>query len=314
MQLPVQVLDIPCATETNDAEQCSSYDTGDSAEEGAMEIEKQVDAQDWNDAINDIKCALASVDATQVIIVNKLEMLERAMVTVREDTSWVRGDMVAVHAIVDNLSEEMCMLGNTVREASAVANAGPPVLSAWGTWRDAADEGVNGRGDRTEIEEEARVQLRDEEPSHIQVCLDPETYIQETQAFDMNTGMPGDMCTSVQEPSVDVRNADSGMSTLKWPGPAVLGTQRYDGQETADEGGDEMEQAFQSTQAGTKPPGRSLWEDFSSTVREIAAPGLGAGVSKAGWIPCVRARGTTGSVIIATMARSFPRRRQDLEH
>ena len=130
MQLPVQVLDIPCATETNDAEQCSSYDTGDSAEEGAMEIEKQVDAQDWNDAINDIKCALASVDATQVIIVNKLEMLERAMVTVREDTSWVRGDMVAVHAIVDNLSEEMCMLGNTVREASAVANAGPPVLSA----------------------------------------------------------------------------------------------------------------------------------------------------------------------------------------
>lgn len=256
-----------------------------------MENEKNSAGSDWNGVVHDIKCAIASVDATQIIIVNKLELLEKAMVTVREDASWVRGDVEVVHALVENMSEDVCAIGTSLREMRGAENVGPVELSPWGPWMDAAEGVIHGRVDRTEIEEEQRVHLRDEEPRHIHVPMNTETSIEETQAFDMNTEMTGGRSRSLQDVAVDGRQGDRLMASSKRPTGYVMPTPRYDSQMTLDYGSEELEQTLQSTQPGAKPYGRSLWEDFSSTVRDIAAPVIGAGTSKEGWVHCVREPG-----------------------
>ena len=83
----MQVADVAVPTAIPEGSQCSSYATGDSAEEGAIENENKSEGIDWHGVVHDIKCAIASVDATHIIIVNKLKLLEKAMVSVREDTS-----------------------------------------------------------------------------------------------------------------------------------------------------------------------------------------------------------------------------------
>ena len=83
----------------------------------------------------------------------------------------MRGDVEVVHALFENMSEDVCMIGSSLQEVRAAANGGPEELSAWGPWRDAAEGVVHGRVDRTEIEEDHRVHLRDEEPRHIHVPM-----------------------------------------------------------------------------------------------------------------------------------------------
>ena len=291
MQPPVQVQEVAAATATPEGSENSSYGMGDSAEHLAPENENNNEGSNWNGVVNDIKCAIASVDATQVIIVNKLEVLERAMVSVREDTSWVRGDVEVVHALVENMSEDVCMIGHTLREVRATANGGPEVMSAWGAWKDVAEGVVHERVDRTEIEEEDRVNMRDAERRDIHVHMNTETSIEETQAFDMNTDMTGGLSRSLQGAAGDARQGASVVVAFKRPTGTMVPTPIYDAQNPADDGCEEIDQTLDITQTGTRHAGRSLWEDFSSTVREIAAPVVGAGTSKEGWIRCVRERG-----------------------
>lgn len=101
--------------------------------------------------------------------------------------------------------------------------------------------------DRTEIEEEHRVHLRDEEPRHIHVPMDTETSIEDTHAFDMNTDMIGGLSKSLQEAALDARQGDSLMASLKSPMGSMLSTPRYDAQMTVDYGSEELEQTLQST-------------------------------------------------------------------
>ena len=82
----------------------------------------------------------------------------------------------------------------------------------------------------------------------------------------MNTDMIGGPSRSLQGAALDARQGDSLMASLKSPMGSMLPTPRYDAQMTVDYGSGELEQTLQSTQPGTKPPGRSLWEDFNNTV------------------------------------------------
>jgi hypothetical protein len=293
MQPALQVDELPAATGGYDGLQSSSYSTGDSAETVPMESEMDVAGGDWIGVVHDMKCALASVDATQVTICHKLELLQTAMVSVREDTSWVRGDVEAVHAILENLAEDVCLLGRTLREVHGVANDPPPDMSAWGAWGDPADGMADGIVERTEILEENRVQLQDEEPSHINVGRNAETSIDETCEFDMHSGVPGDVSTSMEASRVDGWLGNTGLSAVKWRGVGGLLQAMRNPPVVTDDGCEEMEQTLASTQTGTKAPGRSLWAEFSTAVRDIAPPGIGGGNNKEGWISSMRARGAT---------------------
>lgn len=76
-QLPLESMDISGAYASDEGEQCSSYGTGESELEEAPEMEVNNDGDAWIESLEDMKSSIATMDATQSVIVDKLATLEK---------------------------------------------------------------------------------------------------------------------------------------------------------------------------------------------------------------------------------------------
>lgn len=180
-------------TTENEDDKCSSYGTEESEEEVFLEEEDNNGVDGIVDRMDEMKCNIAGIDATQNAIFDKLASLEKAIMRMQEDTTWVREELRVVHEVTENLADHVCMLSKQRTEEDALQQQRSPEVSAWGTWKDGGHTNVNDIAGITKNTEEAPVQLRDEEPSHIQKGKEAACSIRETKLCDMYSGMQGNI-------------------------------------------------------------------------------------------------------------------------
>ena len=242
--------------------------------------------------LEDMKCCISALDATQNAIMKKLESMEKAVTLVEEDVTWVRGDVGVVHEILEKIAEHVSMLKPTVAEVEGEPEQRTIEVSAWGSWKDEAHAEDGVRTNTTLMVEDDGVHLFDEEPSHIHGGDDADNAIQETQMFDTSTGMQTNISSSVDEAGCEWwhGNRERTMDFCSPPGKQARRTV-VDGE--LEDGTQQMEMSLELTEDGTQAPGRSVWTAFSSAAREMPAPVFGGGPSDEGWIRSKRGRGTS---------------------
>lgn len=76
-------------TTENEEEKCSSYGTEESEEEAFLEEQQHHGADGIVDRMDEMKCNIAGIDATHHAIFDKLASLEKAIMRMQEDTTWV---------------------------------------------------------------------------------------------------------------------------------------------------------------------------------------------------------------------------------
>lgn len=95
-------------------DKCSSYNTGESKQEGAMEWQTDNASDGWMERLDDINSYITTLDDTQNAILNKLASLEKLVTCVQEDMTWVRGEVGVMHEVLENVAEYVGNLSNTV--------------------------------------------------------------------------------------------------------------------------------------------------------------------------------------------------------
>ena len=259
-----------------EGEECSSYDTAESDEEGEQEFAQNLPTEAWMDDMQSIKQCMANMEATQTYIVEKLASLEKAVMAAQEDMVWVRADQAVVHEVVENLVEHVSTLNPTVVEVEGQAMGDPEPVSAWGHWKqpDQAKDGVfadsaGARGDH-------RAQVMDDtyRPSHEMHTFNSE--IQETQAMDMNTGTDLNITSLADEDAVGVWYANRANSP-SFGSPRGTQPRRQDAHDPAEDGCEQMELTLDGPEVGTVAPGRALWEAFQTTMKDMQGPVHGGG-------------------------------------
>ena len=87
-QPSAEVAEAPYTMALQEDEECSSYGTGESDEEGEHEFPMQIPADAWLEDMQSIKQCMANMEATQTYIVEKLASLEKAVMAAQEDMVW----------------------------------------------------------------------------------------------------------------------------------------------------------------------------------------------------------------------------------
>ena len=85
-------------------DRCSSYCTGESEEEEPLEIHTNSAGDAWMERLEEIKNCIAMLNATHNTIVSKPASLEKVVIDVQEDVTWMRGDVRVVHEVVEKIS------------------------------------------------------------------------------------------------------------------------------------------------------------------------------------------------------------------
>lgn len=117
---------------SHEEDECSSYGTGESEREETLDIWANIASNALIEKFEDIKCCISMLDATQNVIVKKLESMEKVVTLVQEDVTWVRGDVGVVHEILEIIAEHVSMLNPTVAEVEGVPEHRSIQVSAWG--------------------------------------------------------------------------------------------------------------------------------------------------------------------------------------
>lgn len=123
----------------------------------------------------------------------------------------------------------------------------------------------------TKIVENNRVHLHDEEPNHIHGGEDAVNNICKTQVLDMNAGMHTHMW-STKEKGGGVGWYETQKASLKNCSPQGKHTWISDVEEVVEEELLEMEVSLDDTEMQTQPPGRSMWVDFWTAMRDLPMP------------------------------------------
>ena len=97
-----------------DDNECSSYATGYS-NEGDMEPLEIAETENRGEGLTTMIAAIEAIGATQATVIEKLNVLERALATVQFDMTWVRDDIKGVHNVMENIADQVCGL----KDASA---------------------------------------------------------------------------------------------------------------------------------------------------------------------------------------------------
>lgn len=283
---------MPNAADREEWEECSSYGTGESEQEVALEKHVNNDGAAWVDRVEDMQCSIAALDATQNVIVDKLAALEKLVTCVHEDMTWVRGDMLVVHEIVEKLAEYVSTLSNNGTTAEGVPEQRSPSVSPWGTWKDDAHGKAVEGAETTRIAEDEGNHMEDEDHSDMQVGRDADSAIRETQMFDINNSMHGNITSLAEEGDGFERYENRERGRIISPRRGQK-TRRDEEEDAIDLGSDQMEMTMGGTQSGTEGPGRSIWTEFASTMKDIRGPVVGGGETSEGWVQSKRGRGST---------------------
>ena len=283
--------DMADAAAPEEGDQSSSYDSEESEEEAPMGIHPDGAGDMWVERLADIKSCIATMDANQNAIVSQLASLEKVVMAVREDMTWVREDVRVVHEVVEKMADYVSMINNTVVEVEGVQTHRTPEVSPWGKWpvEPRAEEHVI--LDIPGVAEDDRVDLGHEEPSHINVPRSADSLVFETQMFDGNTSTDGYMESTEEEGAgggwrLNLEGA-FGVSP-----PSRKQARRRDEEDAQEPDYHQMEMTLDGTQTETQAPGPSLWSDSTNAVTDMPAPVFGGGANSDGWIASKRGRGS----------------------
>ena len=305
-----------------EGDQSSSYSTGESEPEAPVEVVAGLEVVAhkpgiaWMESLEEIKSCIAKLDATQRTLVNQLASLEKVVFAGQEDITWVRDDVRVVHEVVDKLSETGSMAQKTVADVAEVPSHSSPDLPAWGWRLDAATTEPHGMPDTTEFGEEDRVDLGDEEPSHIHAAHWEDSEIQETQLPDRNTGMETHMHdrysgmdgTGKSIAGQGARHSQHNHVTNErgmGPPPGKQ-ARRHDDADALEYGTTQIVMTVDGTLPGTQAQGHKMWADFATAMRGIEAPALGGGSSSASWVLKKRGRGSEAEQGASDIAETRP--------
>ena len=179
----------------------------------------------------------------------------------------------------------------------------PPTISAWGPWNDEANAKDRGMADTTGIEEEEGVRLFEEDRSHVHGGCDADSAIRETQMFDISAGMYTNI-TSLSE-----EGPEGGWQEIEEGGRGLSSPRGQQQRGDDGDGGVEMvctqvEMTLSGMHTGTEAPGRSMWSQFTSALKDMHAPAIGGSETSEGWMPSKRARGSCTDIVAADCVES----------
>ena len=298
-QPPPEALETPGATAPEEGDQLSSYATGDSDPEEWLDMEVQNSGGLWDKSLEGMKLSLASMDATQRSIVDKLSALEKVVNAVLEDTSWVRGDVRVVHEVVAKLSDHVSVLSNTVATVEGVLEEKSPPASAWGSWKESAPAPKPGSTQPPSgtqphsIGEDDEEPAGDEERTLLHTGTDGYTAIQETQMYENNISMQRNTMSPPEE------TEDGGWDKTLYTGRTLsLPTESQPAGDDEDwrvlAASTQVEMTIDCTQSATQAPGRSIWTNLVTTVRDMAGSLQPGENSSEGWVQSKRGRASIG--------------------
>ena len=273
--------------------ECSSYGTAESDEEGEQEFAQNLPTETWMDDMQCIKQCMANMEATQTYIVEKLALLEKAVMAAQEDMVWVRADQAVVHEVVENLVEHVSTLNPTVVEVEGQAMVDPEPVSAWGSWKqpEQAKDGV--LADSVGARGDVHAKPMDDAGRRSNEMHTFDSEIQETQAMDTNTGTDLNITSLADEDAVGVWYANRANSPSAGS-PRGTQPRRQDAHDPVEDGCEQMELTLDGPEVGTVAPGRFLWESFQTTMKDMQATMHGGGDEVGG---CTRSkRGREGTL------------------
>lgn len=162
-------------------------------------------------------------------------------------------------------------------------------MCVWGSWQDEALAKQRGKIWTTRIPEEESVHLGDENHSQMYVGRDGDNVIFEMQMYDADTGIERNITRLAEE--VKGGGWQQTCDTGHVMSPPMEEQTGGDGEDDAMLAGcTQMEMTIDGSVSGIQGPGRSMWSDFTSTVRDMAGTEFVGGNSSEGWVQSKRGR------------------------
>lgn len=294
----VQHSDIRRSRAENEDEQCSSYGTGESEEEEALEVDNGPGSEDLYRRLDEMKDTMELMQATQNSIATKLaemegsialrlSIMEKAVVAEQLDTTSTREEMGVVHDVVGKLTEYICELGKKLTDFIRARGQKSPDSSPWGKFTAQGPAADSNRADTTTITEGDRVHLEEEEPSHIHRGQEDNSEIQETQMFETNLGLHTDMPVFKQSGDGDEWNDDTEAGILS---PTANRTRPRLADDVEEEEMQQTEMTLDDTQCQPQTAGPSMWETFRDACRELPSLAELSSDRDGGWVRPKRGR------------------------
>jgi hypothetical protein len=217
-------------------------------------------------------------------------MLEKVVLAMQVDTTWVREDLRIVHEVVENLADATAELAKVAAETEADRGKRSPSPSPWGPWPEYGGAEESDRARITDMLEEERVHLGEEEPNHIQRTGEALTAI-ETQMFDMNVGVEPNMTGLFDE------DGDGGWHDKRAPmqatsSPTCKQARARDVEDDVDGGLQLTEATPIETRLRPHREGDFMWDDFMTTVRDVPSSDEAGVDAHIGWVSSKRVRGS----------------------
>ena len=268
---------------------CSSYGSMESEEEGVLGMRQEHVSDALLGRLENIQSSIVGMNAKQSDIVEKLASLEKVVMAMQKDTTWVREDLAVVHEVMEKLCDHVCELSKTRTEPDGVGERRSPDVSPWGTWKDDATMNEREEAGITTNMEEAVLCLGDEEPSHIRGGQEAACSIRETQMHDMYSGMHVNTTTSMDDGRMgrwyENRATSPGLCS-----PPRKQTRRTTEEPAVDEEVEQVDVTVDDTQLRTEAPRLAMWVDFKDTLKDIPGHGSVGSDGEEGWVRAKRAR------------------------
>lgn len=276
----------------NEDDGASSYGTADSEEDGIIPTTTTHDTEKLAERLDDMKASLEAMIGMQNVFAMKIASLEKVVLAMQVDTTWVREDLGIVHEITEKLAEYVADLSKPATAADGERGQRSPSVSPWQPWPYEGGGDDSDRADTTTAIEEDRVHLGEEEPSHIHRVGEAMTAIEETQMLDMNAGMQTNI-SGVLEEVGGGGWYEKRASLQAIISPTGKQARTRDVEDAAEDGLHQTEMTLDGTQARPQTMARSMWEDFRTAVRDVP-PGTDVGHERdADWVRSKRGRGSS---------------------
>lgn len=275
----------------DDVDDNTSYGTGYSSD-GYLEPDNAVATEGTGDGIAALHAAIASIGATQAIVIDKLTLLERAVATVQFDMMWVRDEMKVVHNVMKKIAEHVSDVRDAATEVERIQEQVPmdanPKQTCIGKGQE--DNVVKAPSASTSRGEE--VYVDEDDPCRSNVPNEAGSFIEETQPFenDVNTYM-----TTVSSPDGERERVwgRTQEAPHAFDSPPRQPTRESINVEFLEEESQQIEMSCPGSQLETTMSGRSMWKDFAAAVKDWPPPPANSNGLGEGWVTTKKARWDT---------------------
>ena len=265
----------------------SSYGSGHSSE-GVQEITTMAVPTSSHDDLATVFSGIAALARGQAIVLEKLTFLEKIVGTVQFDMTWVRDDMKSVHQAMDRFADYVCDVQDEAADRQR--------LKEQASLDGSLQQSLKGKEHAVEFPQppSASTSLGEQQYGR-DVVADRHVWskevvnvIQETQTFAKNR----EMCNTTLALTETGRRewVYEGDASPELGSPPYQQTRATIEKEPPVEESQQIEMSCQSTQPPTPGAGRSMWEDYTSAVRDWQAPDVHVTKREEGWVSAKKGR------------------------